>query len=136
MQVKPYLNFDGRCEEAFRFYEKHLGAKIDAIFRFAGSPMESQIPAAARNQVMHASMTIGDTNVMGADAPGEHYQKPQGFSVSINLTDAAEAERIFAAMSEKGTVQMPLQQTFWATRFGMLVDQFGIPWMINCSPAQ
>jgi PhnB protein len=132
MDVNPYLNFNGNCEEAFRFYEKHLGGKIESIHTFAGSPMENQLPPEARNKVMHIRMTVGKTVLMGSDAPGGRYQSPQGFSVSLNLTDAAEADRVYEALSANGKVLMEIQQTFWAKRFAMFTDQFGVPWMINC----
>jgi PhnB protein len=132
MDVNPYLNFNGNCEEAFRFYEKHLGGKIESIHTFAGSPMENQLPPEARNKVMHIRMTVGKTVLMGSDAPGGRYQSPQGFSVSLNLTDAAEAEKVYAALTANGKVLMEIQQTFWAKRFAMFTDQFGVPWMINC----
>jgi PhnB protein len=132
MELNPYLNFSGQCEAAFKFYEKCLGGTIQMMMRFGESPMANQVPAERRNQIMHMRMTAAGTVLMGADAPPEYYQKPQGFSVALNFTDPAEAERVFNALAEKGTVQMPLQQTFWAVRFGALVDQFGIPWMINC----
>ena len=132
MQMNPYLTFDGRCEAAFKFYERCLGARIDAMLTHGNSPMAEQVPAAWRNKIMHARLLLGDTILMGSDAPPEHYEEPKGFSVSLGVDQPAEAERIFKALSENGTVRMPLQQTFWAARFGMLVDQFGIPWMINC----
>jgi PhnB protein len=137
MELNPYLNFSGQCEAAFKFYEKCLGGKIQFMMRFAESPMANQVPADWRDKIVHIRMTAAGSVLMGADASPEHYQKPQGFSVTLNLTDPAEAERVFNALAEKGTVQMPLQQTFWAFRFGALVDQFGIPWMINCEqPSQ
>jgi PhnB protein len=132
MQLNPYLLFNGQCETAFKFYEKCLGGKIEAMIPHAGTPAESSVPAEWRDKIMHASMTVDGAVLMASDAPPEHYQAPKGFSVSINLKDAAEAERIFNALAENGTVKMPLQQTFWATRFGMLTDRWGIPWMINC----
>ena len=132
MQLNPYLLFNGQCETAFKFYEKCLGGKIEAMIPHAGTPAESSVPAEWRDKIMHANMTIDGSVLMASDAPPEHYQAPKGFSVSINLKDAAEAERIFNALAENGTVKMPLQQTFWATRFGMLTDRWGIPWMINC----
>jgi PhnB protein len=132
MQLNPYLLFNGQCETAFKFYEKCLGGKIEAMIPHAGTPAESSVPAEWRDKIMHASMTVDGAVLMASDAPPEHYQPPKGFSVSINLKDAAEAERIFNALAENGTVKMPLQQTFWATRFGMLTDRWGIPWMINC----
>jgi len=132
VQLSPYLNFDGQCEEAFKFYERCLRAKLASSFRYEGTPAAGQVPAGWGNKIMHACLVMGDQELMGADCPPDRYQKPQGFSVTIALQDAAEAERIFHELAENGTVQMPIQETFWATRFGMLVDQFGIPWMINC----
>ena len=135
MELNPYLNFNGRCEAAFKFYEKCLGGKITMMMTHGQSPMADQTPADWRDKIMHARMTVGDRVLMGSDAPPEHYQKPQGFSVSLSVTDPADAERKFNALAQNGTVQMPLQQTFWAVRFGVLTDQFGIPWMINCEQA-
>jgi PhnB protein len=132
MQLSPYLTFDGRCEAAFKFYEKTLGAKIEAMIPHAGTPAEEHVPPEWRNKVIHASLTVGDGFLLASDAPPDRYEKPKGFSVSLQIKDQAEAERIFHTLAEGGTVQMPIQQTFWASRFGMLVDQFGIPWMINC----
>ena len=132
MQVIPYLNFNGDCEAAFKFYEKSLRGKITFMMTHEGTPAESQVPAAWRSKILHATLNVGDQILQGADAPPGHYQKPQGFSVSINIQDPAEAERMFSALAESGTVKMALQETFWAIRFGMLTDKFGIPWMINC----
>jgi len=132
MQVNPYLLFNGQCEEAFKFYERHLGGKIEAMLPHEGTPAAGQVPDSWKNKILHARMSINGQVLMGSDAPPERYQKPTGFSVTIGLTDTNDAERIFKALSEKGTVHMPLQQTFWAARFAMLVDQFGTPWMINC----
>ncbi len=132
MQLNPYLLFDGHCEEAFKSYEKLFGGSIKAMFAFEGSPMAEHVPAGWRNKIMHATLDIGGQILMGSDAQGEHYHKPQGFSVSLSIGKAAEAERVFGALAEGGQVRMPLQQTFWAARFGMVTDRFGIPWMINC----
>ncbi len=132
MELNPYLNFNGQCEAAFKFYEKCLGGKIEMMMRFADSPMADQVPPQMRDKIVHVRMIAGGKVLMGSDAPPEHFEKPQGFSVSISVNDPAQAERIFNALAEKGTIRMPLQQTFWAIRFGALVDQFGIPWMINC----
>jgi PhnB protein len=132
MQLNPYLMFNGQCEAAFRFYEKALGGKIEAMMRFEGSPMAEQTPPERRNKIMHARMTVGDKMLMGTDAPPDRYEPMKGFSVTISVDDPDQAERIFRALSENGTVQMPIQKTFWAARFGMLVDQFGTPWMVNC----
>ena len=132
MQLNPYLTFNGQCEAAFKFYEKCLGGKIEAMFTHEGTPAEQHVPSEWRKQIMHARLTVGDQVLMGSDAPPERYEKPQGFSVSLNVNAPADAERIFHALAENGKVQMPLEQTFWAVRFGMCVDRFGIPWMVNC----
>lgn len=132
MRANAYLNFNGKCEEAFRFYAEATGAIIDQMMSFGNSPMAEHMPPEARNMIVHASMRVGDTVIMASDAPGDRYKRPQGFSVSLVVDTTAEAERIFAALSSGGEVSMPLQQTFFAARFGMLTDKFGIPWMINC----
>jgi PhnB protein len=102
------------------------------MMSFESSPMADQMPPEARKMIIHASMRVGDTVIMASDAPGDRYRKPQGFSVSLVVDTPADAERIFAALSAGGAVSMPLQQTFFAARFGMLTDKFGIPWMVNC----
>ena len=131
MDTNVYLTFNGNCEEAFKFYEKNLGAKTQGFFRYGESPMADQTPAGYKDKVMHASMTIGDKTIMGSDAPPDRYSKPGGFSINIASQDVAEAERVFNAMAEGGQVHMPLAETFWAKRFGMFIDKFGIPWMVN-----
>ena len=133
MKLNPYLVFDGQCAAAFRFYERCLGAKIVMMMTHGESPMAEQTPAGWRDKIMHARIMLGDDALMGSDAPPEHYDgPPRGFSVSLDIDDPTEAERVFHALAENGTVRMPIQKTFWAARFGMLVDQFGTPWMINC----
>ena len=135
MQLNPYLTFNGQCEAAFKFYEKCLGGKIEAMLTHEGTPAEQHVPPEWRKKILHARLTVGDQVLMASDAPPDRYEKPKGFSVSLNVNAPAEAERIFHALAENGKVQMPLEQTFWAIRFGMLVDRFGIPWMINCEQA-
>jgi PhnB protein len=132
MELNSYLTFNGQCEAAFKFYEQCLGGKIEAMMTHAGTPAEEHVPPEWRNKILHARLIVGKDVLMGSDAPPERYQEPKGFSVSLQLKNPADAERIFQALAENGTVRMPLQQTFWAARFGMLVDQFRIPWMINC----
>jgi PhnB protein len=131
MQVSPYLNFNGDCEEAFRLYERVLGGRIEAMMNHGDSPIAGQVPPAWHKRILHARMVIGDTVLMASDSPPEHYTQPTGISVSLGVEDPAEADRIFDALAEQGSVTMPIQRTFWAERFGMLVDRFGIPWMIN-----
>ena len=135
MQVNTYLNFNGNCEAAFRFYAESLGGKINAMVLHEGTPAGAHVPAEWGKKLLHATMTVGGTVLMGSDAPDDRYQKPQGFSVSLQTKTPEEAERAFQALSTGGSVRMPIQETFFATRFGMLVDQFGVPWMINCAPA-
>jgi PhnB protein len=135
MQLNPYLVFNGQCEAAFKFYEKSLGGKIEFMMSHADSPMSQQVPAEWRSKIMHARMTVGDAVLMGSDGPPGRYQEPAGFSLSVGVKEPAEAERIFNELAESGKVQMPLQKTFWAVRFGMVVDRFGIPWMVNCEQA-
>jgi PhnB protein len=131
MQITPYLMFNGNCREAMEFYASVLGGKIDAMMTYAGSPAEAHVPAESRNHILHAHLAAGEQHILASDAAGQ-YAKPQGISVTISLKDAAEAERIFRALAENGQVTMPFQSTFWAERFGMCTDRFGIPWMINC----
>lgn len=135
MQLNPYLHFNGNCEAAFKFYEQVLGGKIEAMMTHEGTPVEQHVPKEWQKKIIHARMVIGDAVLMASDAPPDHFEKPQGFSVSLDVKDPVEAERIFHALADKGRVQMPFAQTFWAYRFGMAVDQFGIPWMINCEKA-
>jgi PhnB protein len=132
MGVNPYLSFDGRCEAAFRFYEECLDGKLGKIFRYAGSPLADQVPADWQNKVMHASLAIGEHVVMGGDVAPDRYERPRGFSLSLEMKDTAQAEHIFYLLAKDGTVMVPLEKTFWAARFGMLVDRFGIPWLISC----
>ncbi|MGA7565333.1 MAG: VOC family protein, partial [Terriglobales bacterium] len=131
-QVNPYLFFDGQCEAAFNFYEKLLGGKIEAMIPHEGTPAANHVPAEWRSKIMHARLTFGGQTLMGSDAPPDRQQKPQGFYVNISTEDLAEAERIFHSLEENGKVTMPFGETFWAAGFGMLVDRFGIPWMVNC----
>ena len=135
MEVNPYLMFNGNCAEALKFYEQALGAKTLFSMPFAGSPACDTVPAEWGDKVLHATLEIGDTKVMASDAPPGHYQAPQGISVSLSLKDPAKGEEIFKALSENGQVQMPYQPTFWAAGFGMCVDRFGIPWMVNVEQA-
>jgi PhnB protein len=135
MKLNSYLTFNGQCEAAFKFYEQCLGGKIVTMLSHGDSPIAKQVPSEWHDKILHASLTVGDQVLMGSDAPPEHYEKAKGFSVAIGIAGVAEAERIFHALVEHGTVQMPIQETFWAVRFGMVVDRFGVPWMINCEQA-
>ncbi len=134
MQIDPYLLFDGQCEAAFKFYEKILGGKIDAMMPHEGSPAAEHVPAEWRSKILHARLVVGDRVLMGSDAPPGRFEPMKGFSVTLGIDEPEEAERLFNALSANGTIHMPLEKTFWAERFGMFVDQFGTPWMINCAP--
>ena len=137
MQMSPYLSFKGECEAAFRVYEQCLGGQLGALFRYAGSPMADQVPADWADKIMHGSLMVGDQVVMGGDVPPDQYEEPKGFSLSLQIESTAEAERIFHELAKEGKIVIVLEKTFWAERFGMLVDRFGIPWLINCDgPAQ
>lgn len=129
-----YLSFDGECEAAFKHYEKVLGGKILMMTRHADAPANAGVPQTPEtaNRIMHARLKVGDRLLMGGDAPPQFASKPQGFCVSIMVDDPKEAERIFRELGEGGVVRMPIAETFWARRFGMLVDKFGTPWMVNC----
>lgn len=132
MQVTTYLLFNGNCKEAFEFYAKVLHGTIDFMMPHAGSPAEEHVGAAWADKILHASMLIDGHRIMASDAPPGRSEKPQGFSVSLQLETIEEAERIYNELSSGGTITMPLAETFWATRFAMFVDRFGIPWMVNC----
>lgn len=132
MKLNPYLTFDGDCEEAFKVYEKVLGGKIVAMMPHEGTPAETHVPAEWRKKILHARLIFGDNVLMASDAPPGRFEKMQGFSVSLVLKNPAEAERIFNAFADGGTVRMPLGETFWAIKFGMVTDRFGTPWMVNC----
>ena len=132
MELNPHLSFDGQCEAAFKFYEKCLGGKIAFMMTYAESPMAEQAPPGFGSKIMHATFALDGQRFYGGDAPPGQYAKPQGFTVALGIKDPAEADRVFAALAESGVVQMPIQETFWALRFGAVVDQFGTPWMVNC----
>ncbi len=128
-ELTNYLVFDGNCREAMTFYEKCLGGDLN-MFRFADAPMEC--PDAAKDKIMHARLANGPAVLMASDTmPGVPFQQGNNFSISINCDSADEVDRLVAALGEKGKVTMPAQETFWAARFGMLTDQFGINWMLN-----
>ena len=135
MHLNPYLTFDGDCEEAFRLYEKVLGGKIVAMITDKDTPAETNVPPEWRDKILHARLVFGDNVLMASDAPPGRQETMQGFSVSLMTKDPAEAERVFNALSNEGTVIMPLAETFWAVKFGMFRDRFGTPWMVNCEKA-
>ena len=132
MKLNTYLHFNGNCEEAFKFYEKVLGGKIVMSQSYGDSPAGAQSPDAMKKKIIHARIQIGDTLVMGSDSPPDRFSPPAGFSMSLSMPTVEEAEKRFAALGEGGQVHMPLMESFFAHRFGMLADKFGIPWMVIC----
>lgn len=130
MQVNAYLMFDGKCEEALEFYKSKLGAQVTALMRFKDAPDQGQISPAAKDKVMHAEMTVGETKVMASDGYCKGAPKFDGFSLVIQCKDDAEAARHFKALGEGGKVTMPLDKTFFASSFGIVSDRFGVSWML------
>ncbi len=131
MHITTYLNFDGNCEEAFKFYEQVLGGKILMMTRYEGTPAANHSPSEMRNKILHARIQIGDTVLMGSDVPPGQVQ-PQGFGLSLGVDKVAEADLVFNALAGNGEVSMPMGKTFFAERFGMLRDSFGVSWMVVC----
>jgi len=130
--VQPYLFFGGRCEEAIEFYRKALGAELVMEARFKDAPEpQPGLPECFQDKIMHATLRIGDTLLMASDGRCEGQATFEGFSLSITVADEAEADRVFAALGEGGLVTMPLAKTFWAPKYGMLQDQFGVSWMVS-----
>ena len=132
MALNPYLYFNGQCEEAFHFYEKCLGGKITFMMTWEGSPMPGQAPPGWAKKILHAGLASGDGVLEGCDAMPGQYKQPESFCVMLRPKEAVEADRIFKALAEGGTVQIPIAETFWALRFGKLVDRFGVPWLVDC----
>ncbi len=134
MQVQSYLYFDGRCEEALEFYKRALGATDITVMRFKESPSPEMIPPGSENKVMHCNFRIGETQLMASDGRCEGKPRFEGISLTITVPTAEEAERLFAAVGEGGEVQMPMTETFYSPRFGMVADRFGVSWMILAQP--
>lgn len=135
MKPNLHLSFAGNCREAFDFYAKTLNGKIELAMTYGESPMAEQCGPADKDLIMHTALQLENMVLMGADAPPGRFQKPQGFSIALGPKTLAESERVFAALSAGGEVVMPMQKTFWSPGFGMLVDRFGIPWMVSTDDA-
>ena len=132
MHTSTHLHFNGNCREAFDFYARTLGGRIVFAMTYAESPSAEEVPAEARDKIIHARIDLGGQFLLGCDAPTQHYHAPQGFNVMAAVEKPAEAERVFNALAAGGKVTMPFEETFWAHRFGMCTDRFGVPWMVNC----
>jgi PhnB protein len=135
MQMNPYLSFNGQCEAAFKFYELLFGGEILMMMRYGDGPTDEDTAPASKDQIMHARLAVGDELLMGADSPPQYYEPMKGMVVTLGIEEPEEADRIFQALADGGTVTMPIQETFWAQRFGMVTDRYGTPWMINCERA-
>lgn len=137
MQVQPYLFFNGRCEEAMDFYVQSLGAEVTMKMRYADNPEPQppgMLPEGFAHKIMHATLRLGETSLMMSDGNATTPARFQGFSLSLGVSDAAQAEQFFAALSQGGKVNMPLSSTFFASRFGMVEDRFGVGWMVIAPP--
>ena len=130
MRLNTYLNYGGNCEQAFRFYEQHLGGKITMMMTHGEQPEASNVPPDWRKAILHARLTIGETELLGSDVPPDRFQPMRSVYLSLSLDSAEEAERVYTLLSDGGEVFMPMQETFFAPRFGMLRDKFGTSWMI------
>ena len=134
MQVQPYLNFNGRCEEAFEFYRRALGAEVSALMRFKDSPDPSMVSPGSENKVMHSSFRVGEAVLLASDGRCQGQTNFQGISLALTVRDEAEAQTRFGALSDGGQVQMPLTKTFFSPSFGMVADRFGVTWMVLVEP--
>jgi len=130
MQLQPYLNFDGRCEEALEFYRKSLGAEVTAMVRFKEAPDSSMVPPGAENKIMHASFRVGDDTVFASDGRCMANQNFHGFSLSLTVQNESDAKWLFAVLGDGGQVHMPLAKTFFSPLFGMVADRFVVSWMV------
>ena len=136
MIFATHLSFNGQCEAAFKFYARVLGGNA-TMLTYGDSPMAEQVSQEWRVKIVHATLTINDAAVLaGADVLPEQHLQQQGFYVLLSVEDPAKARSIFQALAENGSIRMPIQQTFWSPAFGVLVDQFGVPWMVNCEAPQ
>lgn len=130
MHLEPYVFFEGRCEEAIEFYRKAIGAEVTMLMRFKDSPEPEMCPPGAEEKVMHAVVRVGDATIMVSDGNCGGQSAFQGFALTLSVTEEAEADRLFRALSDGGQVQMDLARTFWSPRFGMVQDRFGVLWMV------
>jgi PhnB protein len=130
MLVQPYLNFDGRCDEALEFYKNAIGAKVGMLMRFKDAPDQSMISPGSENKVMHSAFQVGETTIMASDGRCTGKANFHGIALSIMASSEAEADKLFSGLAEGGQVTMPLSKTFFSPKFGMLSDKFGVGWMI------
>jgi PhnB protein len=132
MQITPYLFYGGTCRAAFEHYAKVLGGEIVMMISHADAPEGEAMPGMSKDSIMHARLKFGTQLLMGSDSPPDRHKGHNGFDVNVTVANVEDAERIFQGLAEGGKVMMPIGETFWAARFGALVDKFGVPWMVNC----
>lgn len=133
MRFYCHLSFDGRCEEAFRFYHRLFGGQFPTLLRYGESPMAGQVPKEWQQKVIHATLVIDDQELLGNDAFPNAFERPQGFAVTLGgMQDPVKARELFNALAEGGRIALPFQETFWSAGYGVLTDRFGIPWEVNC----
>ena len=132
MELNTYLSFYGNCAEAMEFYRELFDGEITAVQKFSEAPSSENLPKELDDRIMHMQLKIGDRILMASDSPKEFYEKPAGITLQTSFDSLAEAKRVFNALAEGGTVKMDFEPTFWAAGFGMLIDRWGIPWMVNC----
>lgn len=134
MRIDFHINFSGQCKEAFEFYQAILGGET-SFLTYGDSPAKDYTPSGWRTKIVHGSFKLDGLEIAGADVLPEHYYKPSGFQLLLQLTSEVESQRIFIALSESGSITMPLQKTFWSPCYGIVVDRFAIPWEVNCTDA-
>ncbi len=132
MSTSFHINFDGRCKEAFEYYEEHLGGKIGSMLAFSASPASSSVPDDRQNQILHANIRIDGVELAGGDLESTQYEKPQGFHVLLSVDTENRVRSVFAALKVDGEVILTPQKTFWSQCYGIVIDRFGVPWKINC----
>jgi len=132
MRINPSIHFDGRCREAFQKYHRILGGTLQTMLTYGDSPMAAQVEPGWHDRIMHATLLLGEGELTGVDLQPSDYRRPQGFSITINVEGLENASRLFTALAEDGAIKFPFQPTFWSPGYGMLVDEFDIPWEVNC----
>jgi PhnB protein len=130
MAMTAHLSFSGQCGEAFSFYAQLFGAELKML-TYGDTPMAKEVPADWAEKIVHATLSFDGSELAGSDVQLEHYQRPQGFSVLVDVEGDEKARRVFTALAERGSIVLPIQETFWSPAFGVVVDRFGIPWEIN-----
>lgn len=135
LRISTHLHFSGQCQEAFEFYKELLGASITLMLTYGDSPVANQVPSEWQSKIVHASLSLNDIEIAGDDVLSDQFEQPKGFHLTLQMNDELEAKRVFTALSEAGTITLPLGKTFWSPCYGIVADQFGISWEVNCATA-